>query len=226
VSPIVRRLREWSWDWLGRSDVKPSKSSFDNPLTILQRTAATLAGIVAILSNPAITVIAPNLGPAATTTVHVAVALVTLAAVNYVVTAKETVESTSGFASVTFRKYRFSNTERLVARGVTGIAIFLTLLSFFPSPKDCDLTATVTWQQPSKKPLFLLLTLRTGGETYPVETRQPVAIRVPSGNISSFSISLVWADGEPSNFGEFTGCAALVTRKSRDDRAEISLASR
>ena len=98
---------------------------------------------------------------------RVIVTLATLAAVNYIVTAKNTVETVSGLTSHTVQTYRFSNTERLIARGVVGIAIRSLTRNLVPAPvplRSCDLTATVRWQpmDETAKPLFFL-SLTAGG---------------------------------------------------------------
>jgi hypothetical protein len=168
------RLREWSLDWPDRSDVKPSDRKIDDPITILQHAFAALAAIIAVLSSPAIGVLVPNLSANAVIALRIAVALVTLAAVNYVVTAKELVETTTGFRSQTLRTYRFSTTERLIARGVVAIALLMFVLNLVPAappPRDCDLTATVDVPAPSSSPKlmfgtapFVFIPCSPGGE--------------------------------------------------------------
>jgi len=86
------RLREWGLGWLDRSATQPSDRKIDDPLTILQRIFAALAGIVAVLSSSAISVLLPNLNANSALILRIIVMLVTLVAVNYVVTAKDTVE--------------------------------------------------------------------------------------------------------------------------------------
>ena len=127
-------LSEWSRDWLDLSGIKPSNRQIDDPITLLQRVFAALAGITAILSSPAISVLVPNLNTNTAIALRIIIALVTLAAVNYVVTAKDVVEATSGFRSQTVRTYRFSRTERLIARGVVGAALLLLILILFRPP--------------------------------------------------------------------------------------------
>jgi hypothetical protein len=162
------RLREWSLDCLDRSDVRPSDGKIDDPITILHRAFAALAGIIAVLSSPAISVLTPSLTPNAAIVLRFIIALVTLASVNYVVTAKDVVETTSGFQSQTLRTYRFSTTERLVARGVVAIALLMLVLNLLPAapaPRACNLTATVDWQAPGASATPLFLSLTTGGGT-------------------------------------------------------------
>jgi hypothetical protein len=227
----MSRLREWFLDWLDRSNVKPSERKIDDPLTILQRIFATLAGIVAVLSSPAINVLVPNVNANAVLLLRFIVTLSALAVLNYVVTAKDTFESVSGFKSQTVRSYRFSNTERLIARGVTGLAILLLAFNILPAPKpsrDCDLMATITWQslQGMERPLFLSLVLEGREERYPVEDGKPVAMQVPSAHLSNFSIALVWSNNSRSDFGNFSGCSAVASKGSRDGRATLNLAGR
>lgn len=228
---ITALLKEWSRDWLDMSDVKPSDRTIDDPITLLQRAFAALAGIVAILSSPAINVLVPNLNTNAAIALRVVIALVTLAAVNYVVTAKDVVETTSGFRSETLRTYRFSRTERLIARGVIAIALLLLILNLIPAaepPRNCNLTATVDWQLPEGpvRPLFLSLTAGDRTDRFVVENGKPVAMQVAPAHLSSYSIVLEWSDNSRSDFGAFAACSATAERRSRDGRAKLGLAIR
>jgi len=225
----MARLWEWGLDWLDRSDVKPSDHKIEDPITLLQRIFAVLGGIIAILSSPAISVLVPSLNTTTAIALRVIIAMVTLAAVNYVVTAKEVVETTSGFRSQTLRTYRYSNTERLIARGVVLIALLMLVLKLIPdtTPYNCNLTATVALQTPegSTRPLFLLLTAGGDPDTFIVDEGQPVEMQVLSSHLSAFSIALQWSDNSRSDFGSFTGCSA-VDRRSSDGRATIDLSVR
>jgi len=226
------RLREWSRDWLGRSNTRPSDRKIDDPLTILQRIFATLAAIVAVLSNAATSILVPNLNANAAVILRIVVTLATLVAVNYVVTAKDTAETVSGLSSYTVRTYRFSNTDRLIARGIVVVAIVMLILNLVPAPqpiRNCDLTAIVRWQQPmvgTARPLLLLLSAGDQEDRYPVQEGKPVAMQVPSAHLSSFSITLLWSDTSRSDFGQFSGCSEPVSKESDDDRAKINLTGR
>jgi hypothetical protein len=224
------RLREWYLDWLDRSDVRPSARKIDDPITILQRTFGVVAGIVAVLSSPAINVLAPNLNTNATMVLRLVVALVILAAVHHVVTAKDVVEAVSGSGSET-RTYRFSTTERLIARGVVVASLLLLALNLVPgkaAPQACNLAARTTWQATggSARPLILTVTAGDGIARYAVDQASPVAIQVPPEHAGSFSIALEWSDNSRSDFGTFSSCATVVNRSSGDDRAKIDLAPR
>jgi len=224
-------LSEWSRDWLDLSGIKPSNRQIDDPITLLQRVFAALAGITAILSSPAISVLVPNLNTNTAIALRIIIALVTLAAVNYVVTAKDVVEATSGFRSQTVRTYRFSRTERLIARGVVGAALLLLILNLIPAaepPRNCNLTATVNWQTPEgvARPLFLSLAAGDRTDRFSVEKGKPVAMQIPSAHLSAYSIVLEWSDNSRSDFGAFAGCSAIGDRRSGDGRVELDLAAR
>jgi hypothetical protein len=228
---IMALLSEWSRDWLDLSDIKPSNRQIDDPITLLQRVFAALAGIIAILSSPAISVLVPNLNTNTAIVLRVIIALVTLAAVNYVVTAKDVVETTSGFRSETVRTYRFSRTERLIARGVVAAALLLLSLNLIPAaepPRNCNLMATVNWQTPEgmARPLFLSLAAGDRAQRFSVEKGKPVAMLVLPAHLSAYSIVLEWSDNSRSDFGAFAGCSAIADRRSGDGRAELDLAAR
>jgi hypothetical protein len=228
---IMALLSEWSRDWLDVSDIRPSNRQIDDPITLLQRAFAALAGIIAILSSPAINELVPNLNTNTAIVLRVIIALVTLAAVNYVVTAKDVVETTSGFRSETVRTYRFSRTERLIARGVVAAALLLLSLNLIPAaepPRNCNLMATVNWQTPEgmARPLFLSLTAGDRAERFSVEKGKPVAMLVLPAHLSAYSIVLEWSDNSRSDFGAFAGCSAIADRRSGDGRAKLDLAAR
>jgi len=227
----MSRLKEWSRDWLGLSDVGSPDRKTEDPVTLLQRIFAALAGIIAVLSSPAISLLLPDLNANAAIVLRVVVALVTVVAVNYVVTAKELVETTSGFRSQTLRIYRFSRTERLIARGVIAIALFLLVLKLIPAadaPSNCNLTAIVDWQAPegSARPLFLSLTAGNRAETFAADKGKPIAIQLLPAHISNYSMTLEWSDNSRSDFGAFAGCSAIADRRSIDGRATVHLAVR
>jgi hypothetical protein len=227
---VLAKLKEWSLDWLGRADVRPPDRKIDDPLTLLQRVFAALAGIVAILSSPAISLLTPNLNPNASLVLRVVIALVTLVAVNYVVTAKDTVETTSGFRSQMLRTYRFTTAERMIARGVVAVALLLLALNLVPptpAARPCNLTATADWESGgSTRPLLLSLVAGGRTERFAVEKAMPVAIQLPLAHAVGFSIVLEWSDNTRSDFGAFSGCAAVTDRRSGDGRAKIDLAVR
>jgi hypothetical protein len=225
------RLREWWLDWLDRSDVGSSNRKIDDPVTILQRAFAMLAGIVAILSSPAISALVPNLNANAAIVLRSVIALVTLASVNYVVTAKDVAETTSGFRTQTQRTYRFSTVERLIARGVVAIALLLLLLNLIPpsaTPSACNLTATVAWQAPEgpATPLYLSLAAGARTERYVVERGKAIAMQIPAAHLSGYSMVLEWSDNSASDFGAFSGCSPVMNRRSGDDRAKVELVVR
>ena len=231
VNVITALLREWGRDWLDLSDVEPSDRKIDDPITLLQRAFAALAGVIAILSSPAINVLVPNLNTNAAIVLRAVIALVTLAAVNYVVTTKDVVQSTSGFRSETLRIYRFSTTERLMARGLVAIAMLLLILNLIPTsaaPRNCNFMATVDWQTPEGpvRPLFLSLTLGDRTDRFTVDKGKPVAMQVAPAHLSAYSIVLEWSDSSRSDFGAFAGCSAAADRRSGDGRAKLDLAVR
>jgi hypothetical protein len=220
----TNRLKEWALDWVDRTGTRPAAGGIEEPLTLVSRIFAALAGVVAVLSSPAIDFLAPNLNANAAAILRVIIALGTLVAVNYVVTAKDSVESER------HRKYRFSNTERLIARGIVVLAILIWSLNFVPAPpepRDCSVNAVVTWtgQLNGIKPQSV--SLKSDGEQlYPVEADRPVAMLVPAEHLSKWSVTLLWSDGSRSDFGEFSGCPAAASKGSGDGRAEISLGGR
>jgi hypothetical protein len=222
------RLREWALDWIDRSETEPSDRKIDDPLTLLQRIFAALAGIVAIFSSPAIGFLIPNLNANAALMLRIVVALATLVAVNYVVTAKDVVKP-EGAGSPPQLKYRFSITERLIARGVVAIAILMSLLNFVPAPsgppRDCTLTATISLNQPQANIRPQFLSLSAGGRDirYPAEIGKTIAMQVPAGHISNYAVALQWPDTSRSEFGAMSGCPAELSRDSSDGRAKIDL---
>lgn len=227
---MIRRLRglgallaEWLGDWLGRADVEPSDRKLDNPLTLLQQAVATLAGIAAILSSPAIAQWVPDFNANAALALRVAIAAATLAAAHYVVTAKDAREVVAGVGSRLVRKYRYSRTERLIARGVVTLAVVIWGLSFVAEPAgDCRLQASVAWSA-AARPQYLTVTAGGQSARYPVASGRPLALQVPSAHLSTYSVALHWSDGVRSEFGAFSGCSASNDRRSDDGRATISL---
>jgi hypothetical protein len=224
----MSKLREWALDWLDRSDTQPSDRKLGDPLAIMQRVFATLAALVALASSPAISAFAPNMSPAARLALQVLVALITLVAVHHVVTAKDVREVASGHRVRAQRSYRFSQLERLIARGVVALAIVLFALNMIPAPappKPCNFTAIVTWPAAgTARPLYLALNAGGREERYDLEAGKPVALQVAPAHASAFSVALLWSDGARSDFGKFSGCPAAVNRASQDGRARIEVA--
>jgi len=224
------RIAEWALDWFDRSGVKPSGRRIDDPITLLQRSFAALAGIIAVLSNPAVSVLAPHLNANAVVVLRALIAFATLVAVNYVVTAKDVIHQTAGFKVQTLRTYRFSTTERLIARGVVAIALLIFALNLVPDAgpsRNCELTATLDWQPDgSARPMFLSLAAADHTDRYGTEQGQPIAMQLRSVRPTVFSIVLEWSDGSRSDFGAFSGCSAVADRRSKDGRAKVHLVVR
>jgi hypothetical protein len=228
VSKAISTLREWSLDWLDRSTIQASARRIDDPLTLLPRIFAVLAGITSVLSSPAVNVLLPHLNPIAANLLRASVTLAALAVLNYVVTAKDTVETLAGINVRPEQRYRFSATERLIARGVIVLAILLLGLNFIPSPGDCNLTARIVAQpgQRPARPLLLFVSAEESRDELPILEGQPLVIHVSATDVSSFSLTLLWSDNSRSEFGTFSGCTPLVDKGSTDGRAKISLAVR
>jgi hypothetical protein len=231
VEEPMGRLRDWVLDWIDRSRTEPSDRKIDDPVSLLQRIFAALAGIIAIFSSPAIGFLVPNLNANAALVLRIIVALVILTAVNHVVTAKDTVEA-GATGSRPRHKYRFSPTERLIARGVVAAAILVSLLNLVPAPapppQDCSLTATVNPIRPLGSARLQFLALNAGGrETrYPAVIGRPIAIKVPAGHILNYAVALQWSDNSRSEFDALSGCPAELSKDSSDGRAKIDFRGR
>lgn len=227
----MRRLREWALDWIDRSGTEAADAKIDEPLSLLQRIFTIIAGFVAIFSSPAINFLAPNLNANAAMVLRIIVVIAALAAVNYVVVAKTASETVSGMGVRTLRKYRFSTTERLIARGVVVIALIILALNFVPAPKeprDCAITANLAWQTPqgTARPSYLSLMIGGREQRYPVAPGKPIAIQIPAAHISKYSMALQWSDNSRSDFGEMPGCMAGLSKASSDGRVTINLQGR
>ena len=103
---MMSKLKDWLSDWTGRANVSEPDDTIENPIKLVEKIFAMLAGLVAISSSPAISALAPNLSRGAALVLGAAIALATLVGVNYVVTAKTTREATVGFRPETRRIYR------------------------------------------------------------------------------------------------------------------------
>jgi hypothetical protein len=108
------------------------------------------------------------------------------------------------------------------------LLLALNLVPATPAPRACNLTAKTVWQAPDRSVRPLILTVTAGGSTarYAVDQANAVAIQVPPEHVGSYSMALEWSDGSRSEFGAFSGCAAVADRRSGDDRAKIDLATR
>jgi hypothetical protein len=220
----MSRIAEWARDWLDRSDVKPSDRRIEDPITILQRVFAAVAAILAILSSPAINAFLPNPNAGTIIVLRFVIALATLVAVNHVVTAKDVVETTAGFQSKTLRTYRYSRTERLIARGVIAVALLMLVLHLVPKPRSCNLRATASWTTPRGPATPLFVALHAGGNTLArisADDRKPFDLVIPPEHVSAFSLSIEWSDGTRSDFGPFAGCSAVTNTNSGDGRAKV-----
>jgi hypothetical protein len=123
---------------------------------------------------------------------------------------------------------RSTTTERVIARGVIGLAILLLVLNLIPSPRDCNLSAGIAVQQDhgSARPLLLLVSMGERRDALPIQEGQAPVIHVGAADVSRFSVMLLWSDDSRSEFGTFSGCTALVDKEATDGRAKISLAVR
>jgi hypothetical protein len=228
IKEATATLREWTLDWLHLSSTQPAEPTILDPLTIIPRAFAALGAITAVLASPVMNVLVPDLNANAAFFLRLVIAGATLVAVNYVVTKKGTVDSATGFRSQTFQRYRFSNTERIVAQLVVIVGITIWSLNFVPAPKlpkDCEIIAEISWAEPPDgipTPLYIEL---TAGEPvrYTVGNGRPVALRVPAAHAASWSLALVWSDNSRSNFGIFTGCSKINRKGSGDGRAQITV---
>jgi hypothetical protein len=227
---VFDTLKGWTLDWLHLSSTEPSEKRIEDPLNLLPRVFIVLAGIVAVFASPAITVLAPELNQRSATILRVIVAIATLCAANYVVTAKDMIPAEPSSKSGIVQRFRYSNSDRLVAQGVVLFGIVIWSLNFITSSpvlKDCDLMAVVTWPHPDQAPAPLYVTLTAGDPVrYHIENGIPIAMRVASAHTDSWAMSLQWSDGSRSEFGNYSGCDKRHSNDSEDGRAHISLESR
>lgn len=225
------RLREWWLDWIDRSGTEPSDGRIEDPISLVPRILAALGGLALIGSGEAVAALVPDLNPNAAMVLRGLVILVTLVAANHVVTAKDAAETVAGMRSRTVSTYRFSETERWIARGVVVLPFVLLGISLVPAPdgpRGCDLTAKVAWPAPggTAKPLFLSLFAGGREDRYPVAAGQPIAMPVPAAHLQDYSVSLLWSDSSRSEFGQFSGCPEATSKGASDGRATIDLAGR
>ncbi len=94
--------------------------------------------------------------------------------------------------------------------------------SIAPEDKDCELSASITWElMDDTIPLYVVLTAG-GSARYLVNSGIPVALHIPSAHIGNWSLALVWSDKSKSEFGSFSGCSIAGRKESEDKRAQIS----
>ncbi|MGO6950362.1 hypothetical protein [Rhizobium johnstonii] len=224
-----QKWREWARDWLGRGKVEKSEAKLDDPIGLLSKALAGLVALFALPGSEVVKSIVPDLNGNALRILQLAIALATLWAINHVVTAKGSSTKRTGLSSETVLTYSYTQTERIIARLIIVVAIFLFALNYIPSPipeKDCDLLATVKWEQSNpRKPLTLLLA-GNSQTSYSLVSSSEIAITIPAASIPSYSFTVVWENGTRSEFDKFSGCVAPIEKSSKDGQAKILISSR
>jgi TIR domain len=125
----------------------------------------------------------------------------------------------------------------LTARVITGVVAVLVALGVaiwglhlareFTSPKDCELTALMTWTPPESSSSPLYVELASGDlAQFAVGNGIPVALSIPAGHIGDWTLTVVWSDRTRSQFGKFSECYKNYSKESDDKRVLLSLESR
>lgn len=221
-------LTEWALDWLQMSSTAPAAKAAEGSPNLVPLIFAAAVTVLAAFSSPAISASAPNLNSNAALLLRILIAVVALIAVNHVVTAKE--EGSTGFKSQTIRRYRFSNTARFLAESVGIIGMGIWALAFardLALPKDCELTALMTWTPSDTPPSPLYVEIAAGELVqFAVGNGIPVAFSIPAAQTSDWTLTILWSDRTRSKFGKLTECYEHYSKESDDRRALLSLESR
>jgi hypothetical protein len=225
---IFAKLREWALDWLHMSPTQPAGKSSEGSPKLVPRIFAGVAAALAVFSSPAISALAPNLSSNAALLLRILITIAALIAVNHVVTAKE--EVTAGFKSRTILKYCFSNAERILAESIVVLGIAIWALPFahdLASPKDCELTALMTWarSETPASPLYVELVAGDSAQ-FAVGNGIPVALSIPSAHTGDWTLTIVWSDRTRSRFEKLSECYKYYSKESDDKRVLLSLESR
>lgn len=127
------------------------------------------------------------------------------------------------------------NSRNRVANIIAGLAVVLVALGLaiwalpmvrdVVSPKDCALTALMTWTPPNSSASPLYFALATGDQ-FPVGNGIPVAFSVPTAHIDDWTLTVVWSDRTRSQFGKLSECYKNYSKESDDKRILLSLESR
>jgi hypothetical protein len=175
----------------------------------------------------------PNINANALFVLQVIIAVATFGFAHYVVIAKEKKETSEGFSLTKTDVYSYAQADRIVARIVVVVggvaAVVLWLLNFVPpppAPKNCDLFATVSWDEHQLPRPVTLIVAGKKQASYSLLSSKDVAITIPADSLSSYSISVVWDGNARSTFDKFSDCSASIKRVSTDGKATISLVQR
>src|SRR5208337_356111 len=97
-----------------------------------------------------------------------------------------------------------------------GAAVWgLRLARDLASPKDCELTALMTWTPPgsSSSPLYVEL---ASGEQFAVGNGVPIALSIPAAHTGDWTLTVVWSDRTRSQFGKLSECYKTYSKESDD----------
>ena len=233
LSGAAKVLVGWLRDWLWRGGARPVSRTWTDPLSVVTK-VATAGAAFAVAADRLLGAFPLPIGPTGVFYFKIIVAGLYLLFANHVVTAKDTrageaspVPGRSSGPDVIV--YRYAETDRWIARLSVLLLAVLLALSTVPEPNDCPVRAEITTvstgidAQPQK--IRLMSGARTVAE-HVVTSGNPVAMTVPARYLKDWSVSLVWTDGQVSEFDGFSGCPAAEDRTSSDGRSKISLSKR
>lgn len=220
-------------DWLWRGGAEPSSRAWTDPLSVVTK-VATAGAAFTVAADRLLGAFPLPIGPTGVFYFKIVVAGLYLVFANHVVTAKDTKAGEP--SAVPGRPpgpdtvlYRYAEMDRWIARLSVLLLAVLLGLSFLPEPSDCPVRAEITIvdQNAGAQPQKISLTsgTRTIAE-HVVTLGNPVAMTVPARYLKDWSVSLVWTDGQVSEFDGFSGCPATEDRTSGDGRSKISLSKR
>ena len=230
---MAKALTGWLRDWLWRGGAEPSSRTLSDPLSIITK-AATAGAAFGLAADQVLGAYPLPIGPTGVFYFKIFVAGLYLLFANHVVTAKDT---RLGEASAVPGRpsepdvivYRYAQMDRWIARVSVLLLAVPLALSMIPEPSDCPVKVEITivdqnsGAQPQK--ISLMSGTRTVAE-HVVTPGNPTAMTVPARYLDVWSVSLVWTDGQVSEFDGFSGCPVAEDRTSGDGRSKISLSKR
>ena len=216
ATEVVRIIKEWRQDWIGRSLVATESDASNSPFQAL---AAALGVIAIIFSDTVVQAVTKDVSARAVDLIRVGILSLLILLAHYTVVAK--VQHTEGAPERQAYKYKYSHNNRLISKFVAGIGLAIVIWLLWPQPSSCPLRISISG---SKSDAVLYLEISGGDE----KTRVPLAgaktasLEITPKQVGRWTLTLFDKNGKAAASHTVNGCPAKEM-SLKDDFGSIVL---
>lgn len=197
---VVKTLKEWRQDWIGRSAVAEESGASNSPFQAL---AAALGVIAIIFSDTVVKAVTKDVSARAVGLIRIGILLLLILMAHYTVVAK--IQHAEDAPDRQAYKYKYSQYNRLISKFVALIGLAIVIWLLWPQPAPCPLKVSISG---SKSDAILYLEISGGDEKTRVALTgaRTALFEITPKQVGHWSLTLFDKNGHASASHIVNGC--------------------